>query len=365
MKLLLALYLLFPLNAFAILEFEDAAYPELVTSGRALAMGNAYMSKVDDSWSSFYNPAGLGTVRGLITQLGNVHLEANNGFFELTGGEGNFSNSAGNFSKVLTAEGMHELMADNPGTTSHARLQLFPNITYRGLTLGYMYSKQSRARLRTIDDDFELAERTDMGPVMSLSLSLFGGVIKLGGSAVVLTREQLQKDFASTDPVVITKATDYTKGTMTHITAGMRITLPIFLLPTLSGVIRNSSQAEFGNPDYSGVPPEIPSTVDASFSITPYLARTIRLHIEVGQKDMGNRYDAVPSSRKFVGGIEFDWMRMMFVRFGFADGWGSAGLGVRVRSFVFDLTTYAIEGSVDGYREEEDRRSVLSFSTGF
>jgi hypothetical protein len=42
------------LPVFAKLDFEDAAFPEFVTSARALAMGNAYINKVDDSWSSFY-----------------------------------------------------------------------------------------------------------------------------------------------------------------------------------------------------------------------------------------------------------------------------------------------------------------------
>ena len=47
MKLIL-LTLFFSQFSWAILNFEDAAYPEIMTSSRALAMGNAYMNKVDD-----------------------------------------------------------------------------------------------------------------------------------------------------------------------------------------------------------------------------------------------------------------------------------------------------------------------------
>ena len=365
MKTLFFSFLFISFHAHALLEFEDAAFPELVTSARALALGNAYMSKVDDSWSSFYNPAGLGTVRGLITQVGNIHVEANQGFFKVTGGSGSFFNSVGNYTAALTATGMRELLAENPGNTTHARVQLFPNVTYRGITLGYMYSKQNRARLQSVDDDFEIAERTDSGPVMSLSFSLFGGIVKFGASAVYLTREQMQKDFASTDTISISKSADYTKGNMTHITAGTRVTLPFFMLPTFSVVMRNASDTEFDTPKYSGVPTTIPQTLDASFSLTPFLARRTRMHIEIGQKDINNSYENVPASRKMVGGIEFDWNRMMFFRLGFGDGWGSGGIGVRANSFIFDLTTYAIEQSAEGYRQQEDRRSVMSFSTGF
>ncbi len=55
----------------------------------------------------------------------------------------------------------------------------------------------------------------------------------------------------------------------------------------------------------------------------------------------------------------------MFFRLGYGDGWGSGGIGVRNKDFAFDLTTYAIEASDDGYREDEDRRYVISLSSGF
>lgn len=364
-KYLIILLLLFPLQSRAIIEFEDAAFPELVTSARALGLGNVYMSKVDDSWASFYNPAGLGTVRHLITQIANVHLEVNNGFLDATSGEGSFTKNAGNFSKAMSATGMKELLVENPGVLSHTKYSLFPNITYRGLTLGYMYTKTNRARLESASADLEFAERLDYGPVLAFSFSLFGGIIKFGASAIYLTREQLQKDFAPTDEVEIEKDVDYQGGNMTYVTVGGRITLPFKWLPTFSGVLRNGAGVEFSNPEYSGVPDPIPRTMDASFSLTPFTGRTSRLHFEVGMKDIRNFYTNVPQQRKMGLGVELDWRRMMFFRMGYGDGWGSGGIGVRAKSFVFDLTSYAVEQSEDGVREKEDRRTVLSFSSGF
>jgi hypothetical protein len=194
---------------------------------------------------------------------------------------------------------------------------------------------------------------------------LFGGVVKFGASAIYLTRKELQKDFAPTDTVSVDEDVDYRKGSMTHITAGTRITLPFTYLPTFSVVLRNSSQTEFDSPELGGAPETIPQTLDYSFSLTPHLSRTIRMHWEIAMKDAGDKYDNVPSQRKLMTGLEFDYMRKMFVRFGYGDGWGSGGIGVRNKSFAFDLTTYAIEGSDDGVREEEDRRYILSISGGF
>lgn len=351
--------------AWGLLEFEDATSPEFVTSARALAMGNAYMSKVDDGWAPFYNPAGLGTVRGLRFHLSNLHLETNNGYFDITGGSGNFFSSAGNYTRAFDPVGLRDLHAESPGEISHARFQLFPNITFRGISFGYMYIQQNRARLRSTADDFEIAERTDYGPVLAVNLSFFGGVLKVGGTATLLTRKQLQKDFAADDPIEIDADTDYTKGTMTHITAGSRITLPFWALPTLSAVVRNSGETEWSSPELSGAPPVIPQTVDYSFSLTPNLGRTSRIHMEVTMRDATNEYENVPSQRKLQAGIEIDYVRKVFVRFGYGDGWGSGGIGVRNNKFAFDLSTYAIEASEDGVREEEDRRYAISISGGF
>ena len=64
-------------KAFALIDFEDAIFPELAPAARALAMGNAYICKVDDAASSFYNPAGLGTVRNTHFHITNFTIETN------------------------------------------------------------------------------------------------------------------------------------------------------------------------------------------------------------------------------------------------------------------------------------------------
>jgi hypothetical protein len=129
-------------------------------------------------------------------------------------------------------------------------------------------------------------------------------------------------------------------------------------------VVRNSADTDWDTIERGGAPDKIPQTVDYSFSLTPNLGRTIRLHFEVSRKDSGDRYDTIPTSRKTLFGFEIDYMRKMFVRFGYGDGWGSGGIGVRNKSFAFDLTTYAVEATADGFRQEEDRRYIMSISAG-
>jgi len=363
MKLLLLTILIYAQPSFARLYFEDATSPELITSARALAMGNSYSSLVDDSMAAFYNPAGLGTVRGLSFHLTNIHFEMNNGFLDATSGAGNFFDAFEKYDDAFTADGVRSLLADNPGMT-HARFNLFPNLTYRWFTIGYMYSQQQRARLESAASDFEIAERQDSGPVAAVAFSLFGGVVKFGVSAVYLTRKEIYKDTPSTQPLSINKE-DYSRGTMTHITASTRITFPVRYLPTFSVVARNATDAQWGDVDLAGSPEAIPKTADVSASITPILSRGSRIHFEVGVKDINNKYENVPAGRKLQGGVEWNYRRSIFVRAGYGDGWGSGGFGIKTKNMVFDISTYAVEASEDGFREDEDRRFAINLASGF
>ncbi len=170
----------------AALDFEDHAFPEFVTSARALALGNAYLCKVDDAWSAFYNPAGLGTVRAPQLHLTNLHLEASNGLLNVLG-DGVATNIPGNINKSLDPEELRTLLAENQGRLIHSRINLFPNFTVRGLTMGYLFSQRNRAIINDdISNNFEISERRDHGPVFALNLSLFGGVLKFGASGVYL-----------------------------------------------------------------------------------------------------------------------------------------------------------------------------------
>lgn len=349
--------------SFAKLDFEDHAFPEFVTSARALAMGNAYINKVDDSWSAFYNPAGLGTVRRPQFHIANVHAEASSGLMDVIG-NGPAYEIPGNYMETYDPENMRKELAKDQGKLAHSRFNIFPNFTVRGLTLGYMFSQRNRA---IINDDtankFEVAERRDQGPVMSLNGSLFGGIFKLGATAVYLNRKELYKEFGPTEQLNIT-GNDHKSGKSLQVTAGARLTLPWTLLPTFSAVLRNATNNDFEDIKGGGSPERIKQTVDVGFSITPQIGKISRLHMEVNLKDLNDAYDT-NYKRRAAAGMELDFNRRLFVRAGWGDGWGSGGIGVRSRTFILDLTTYAVDRSQDGFRKDEDRRWVISLSSGF
>lgn len=332
-------------------------------------MGNAYICKVDDAWSSFYNPAGLGTVRRPQFHLANIHMEGSSGLMKVLG-PGPATEIPGNYLKSYDPDEMRTMLAANKGELAHSRFNIFPNFTVRGLTLGYLFSQRNRSIINDLNADpnnalntYEIAERRDHGPVMSLSGSLFGGVLKLGASAVYLIRRDLYKSFLPTAPTVIAD-TDYKTGKSLQITAGSRLTIPVALLPTFAAVLRNATSNDWDGVSANGGPDKIKQTVDVGFSITPQISKTARVHMELNLKDLNNAYDT-DVKRRMAAGMELDFKRRLFLRLGYGDGWGSGGLGVRTNSFIMDITTYAVDRSLVGFREQEDRRWVLSLSSGF
>lgn len=350
-------------KAWAKLEFEDASFPEFATSARALAMGNAYLCKVDDSWSAFYNPAGLGTVRKPALHLFNAHLEASSTYMNVVG-SGPITDVPGNVKDSYDAVEMRKMLTDHEGKLSSNRANFFPNFTVRGFTLGYVFSQRNRAIINepASTGKYEVAERRDQGPVFALNLPMFGGVFKVGASAAYITRRELYKSFKPNQVANISNS-DYQSGSGLQLTAGARLTLPVTFLPTLSAVLHNATSKSWENVGSGGAPDKIKQTLDVGASITPQIGKFARVHLEINFKDLNNAYDT-DAKRRLGAGMELDFNRRIFVRAGSGDGWGSGGIGVRSRTFIMDLTTYAVDRSLDGFRKEEDRRFVLSVSSG-
>ena len=350
--------------AWASLGFEDAVFPELATSGRALAMGNAFISRVDDSLAAFYNPAGLGTIRYQHLHISNLHLESNNGFLN-SGTSGTAAAVPTDFIKSFTIDGTRQLLLEHIGTLSNARFQVMPNFTTRYFTAGYLVSKIQRAYMGNYNsgEQYEYASRLDYGPYVGMNLSLFGGVLKFGGSAIYLARNEAVSTASATTTLDI-KDGDYKKGTAVIITGGAKLTLPIIALPSFSATLHNVAATKF-SPRAAGAPTQIAQTLDGGFSLTPQIGVTSRVHFEVNYKDIMQKYKNVSVARKILLGMEFDFSRVMFVRFGYGDGFGSAGLGIKSKHLEFDLTTYAVDTTTSAFRGREDRRFAMTLSSGF
>lgn len=346
------------------LDFEDGVFPELVTSARALAMGNAFVAKVDDASAVFYNPAGLGTVRYPHLHLSNFGFETNKGAIDAVSGD-RAADIFGNLPQMYSVDGMRKVLLKKPGTLAHSRLHALPNFTLRYFSIGYMLAKRTRGIVTdTLSaTGYEFADRFDHGPFAAINLSLFGGVFKAGASSVLLNRKEL---IATGDANVATGVSNssYKTGSAVITTVGSKLTLPITFLPTFAITMHNAFDKKFSSAN-AGSPTKIPRNYDVGFSITPQIGTSTRIHLEVNYKDLNGAYPNIATARKILFGAELDFSRVYFFRLGYGDGFGSAGLGIKSRKLEFDLTTYAVDTTTASFRGREDRRFAIGISSGF
>jgi len=357
------------------LGFEDAIFPELAVSGRALALGGAYISKVDDSSAPFYNPSGLGSIRNIKFHLSNLHAETNMGWMKIATG-GKLTDAITNLPQALSMEGQRSNLNSKPDNTTSTRYQFVPNMTGRFFSAGALLSRKTRMRVKSSPETgvcaskcVEYVDRTDYGLYGSMNLSLFGGVIKAGATATFLTRSEVDGTADATATLSLPDSS-YKKGSALILTGGAKLTLPIVWLPIFSATIHNATSNAFETTRASGAPNTIKTSIDAGFSVTPKVGSKTWMNIEVNYKDVTNQYkidgSPIPIIRRVLLGVELDFARVFFLRFGYGDSYGTAGLGFKSKTVDFDLTTYSVntDPTSTKIRGDEDRRIALTLSTG-
>jgi len=357
----------FTQRAQAVIGYEDAIFPEPIASARALAIGNAYVAGANDSNAVYYNPAGLGSVKWFHLHLENFAFEVNKNLNRMGAG-GNIRNASSNFSKITNMDGIRQVLAVNRDTIYHSRYQFFPNITSRFFSLGYMYSKKTRAIIGKDPIDgtkaqFEYAGRTDHGPVGAINISVMGGVFKLGASATLLNRSEVKGEQDFDVSFEETEENTY-KGVSLYGVIGSKLTFPIRFLPTFAAKMNNAFRQRFRKTGGIDSPDYIKPSVDVGFSITPQIGKTSRIHLEVNYRDMYLLHKDVASSRRIGFGMEIDLARRFHIRGGYADGFGSGGIGIKTKPLEVDITTYSVDLTNDRYKGKEDRRFMFSLSAG-
>lgn len=351
-------------QAMTAIRYHDGVFPEIIHSGRALAMGNAFVARVDDESAPFYNPAGLGSFRDWKIYFSNILLEGSDDFFnEINDGPLDTYNI---FRASFSIDRMRKLHREKPGYVIHNRYSLAPNFTRRYMSFGYLHSRRLLTYYpkESSDGHYEIFERRDTGPYAGVNFSFGKGTLKVGATLALLSRREVVGRASIDEKYSISQNPDLEerKGVMALAIGGLRYTYPVVGLPTFALVIHNPFKTEFSEGDDAVAPQKINQNIVYGLSVTPFIARMTKLHLELNYKDAKERDSHLKTSHRWGFGAEVNYNRSIYLRLGVNQGLLAGGLGASTNKYKIDLSTYAEPKNSAVFPDELDRRFVFSFS---
>ena len=346
--------------AISLLVIHASATPSLPlhetwTSVRALGMGNAYTSIVDDADSLFYNPAGINSVSGLNWTILDLHAGLDDLAIMQT--LNSFKDSSNITSLIQSEYGKYHWL--NVGTKTaftfpHFGVALFGNADALLSVANPPYP------------ELRLQYYQDYGGVVGFGFEPVPSFIKFGLDVKYMIRTGTESIFTS-DQLATLKTDQITAalqsaGSGYAMDSGLLVTIPSPIRPTLSFVWKNMGCTAFTKTAGAIAPPRIQDEmiIGGSLEIT---APLISIYPSLDYKYL-NRAD-VQFGKKISLGVEVS-LPILSIRAGFNQGYYTAGVGVNLGVMRVDAATYGEElGEYPG--QIEDRRYVVqaTFEIGF
>lgn len=319
-------------------------------SARAMGMGNAYTSVVDDKDALFYNPARLSEVKGIQVTLMDPYIGANgqdvyDTFLEVS----DSTSSSGTFANQLRNLYGRKIWLGGGGKTAVV-IPGFGASGYTGISGSAYLSNPAFPNLNVkffTDYGFAAGVSTVLMPGFSVGLvgkriSRIGAGFPIGVSTLALLSSDTLQDQLNN------------RGTGYAIDLGTSFSLPSPVKPTFSLVWKNMGQTTFTQDFGAQSPPSMKDEMIFSFSML-FDGPGVNIRPAFDLKYF-NRYDE-QLGKKIHAGLEID-LPFFSVRAGLNQGYYTVGLGVDFALVRVDAATYGVElGEYPG--QHEDRRYLL------
>ena len=318
---------------------------------RSLGMGGALIGLTSDETSLYRNPANLGSVRGIFGTAFDPEAEGSANFTDVI--------SASDFASAAKVETISKKLANKSNEYFHSRQQFTPSLVTRNFGFGVVYREEISALTDANGANTNMKYQNDLGVVLGVNQSLFGGVVKIGASAKAFNRLEVVSSTVSTSgPFDI--PTIGQEGTGISYTGGIIIQLPVAMLPSLAVVGRDLGNTIFDKKDgvrgrTSSRPQEVKQSVDAAVSLFPIHANKIRSMWTLEYRDITDSREDDDTMKRVHFGTEFNIRDIFFVRAGWNQRYYTAGFEIASENAGWQLATY---GEEIGTKEDpkEDRR---------
>lgn len=356
LKAYLILLLLSPLLESLFALSEDF---QLYNAPQSLAMGDAWTADANGYAALYYNPAGLASLRKKATEVNAVAIDG------IIGG------SAIGMASKAQSFGVYRLngvMKSHPGSYAFYNIDMVPSFSLRGFSFALLGSDQYAALSDGTNLDINATE--DIIPTVGYAQHFAGNIIQVGIAGKFIERNQLKGSF-SHDTLAskndMSMPALFSEGHGLGVDVGTMITLPNRYLPTLGVVYRDIGNTHFTashllNSRAQGAPESIQQSVNAAFSIHPYLSNRVHATFALEYKhfEIGN----LPWRKHVHFGVQLEDERSLFFWFGMNGLYPSIGVGLRVKGGNLEVGSYAAEIG-DGGTFNSDRRFFFRYTISF
>jgi hypothetical protein len=350
----------------SMLVLPSAAAEEKVWSysgARQMAMGGVYTATVNDETSLVSNPAGLGRLRDSIVTAVDPEITASFTSTDVI--------TLSTVTKILDLQELLNELKRHRGKHYHLKLQALPSFVTTNFGVGVHARYEYDAEMSADGTELDLKYNNDIAAILAYSLRLFSGIVKIGVAARFVNRTELIGKYpeATTDLSVNQYGSE---GFGVAGDAGLTVTAPIALLPTLAIVGRDLGTTSYRLSDgllnrTQSRPRDTPARYDVGLGLYPILSNGTRMTFAVDLRDAqnfgrssedGTTYNVM---RSLHVGTEFNLRDILFLRFGANQGYWTTGFELASDSFQLQASTYGEEIGT-GSARKEDRRWVAKFS---
>lgn len=342
-------------SAFAINEWFEA-----YNNTRSLGMGGASIAITSDETSLYRNPANLGSIRDVYGTLIDPELEASSSFTSNV--------TAKSLGKAFDVPEIISVLSPNPQTFYHAKTQLTPSLTMRNFGIGLIYRNEVSAEMDATSTNLDLKYQYDIGAIIGGNLRLFDGRIKIGATARVLNRIEVNNS-----ALPVSGPTDLgtigSEGSAIGYDGGLLIQLPWTYIPTIGAVVRDIGDTVFDK--RNGVrlstttrPATVPQSVDVALGLFPIHGNQLRSVWTLEYSDVSNSRNDTDNAKRIHFGTELNVRDLFFFRAGYNQRYWTAGFEFASERFQWQVSSYGEEVGTES-SPKEDRRYSTKISLRF
>ncbi len=352
-----------------LLSFASSAFavelPHFFEGVRPLGMGGAFTAVADDENALFYNPAGLSRVEEWGMGLINPLIESSENSYD-------FSKEAEDTDFDSDAE-VVQLLRNNLGETMHVRAAVFPHFVMPNFAIGALGQVKANLEARNpafpemaVDAIATASGHVGYGhgfdKIEFSGLPALSGTLRIGGGAKYVSASKYLQIYDAADiadPNFEDQVEDdKLDGSGFGLDVGAMYTLDLPLAPTLGLTILNVADTDLGEAG------ELPQQINIGVSISHDFG-IAKVTGAADYLDLTDELEQDSDSFKHIHmGVEAKFKKILSLRAGLSQGYGSFGAGLDFKLLKIEYANYAEElSSFAGGKV--DRRHVAQVSLGW